>query len=123
MREAYLIKERRVEPRICVKIPITFKVINDTKEIEKLITLKKGKKLHPALNISLGGMCLLTNQRLKDGSVLELEITIPGLAKDIKAAAEVVWSNETGGGIRFMTMEEEDVSFMKTYLSKASTSR
>jgi c-di-GMP-binding flagellar brake protein YcgR len=121
--EAYLLKERRVYPRISLKIPVVFRVLDDQEEIKSVIELRKKEKHGHTMDVSLGGLCIVTDQPLREGSILSLEITIPDLAKALKAMAEVVWSSESGGGIRFLTMDENDMETLKSYLSKASSKR
>ena len=123
MPEAYLLKERRVYPRISLKIPVVFRVLDDQEEIKSVIELRKKEKHGHTMDVSLGGLCIVTDQPLREGSILSLEITIPDLAKALKAMAEVVWSSESGGGIRFLTMDENDMETLKSYLSKASSKR
>lgn len=123
MPDGYLLKERRVYPRIALKIPVIFRVLDDQEEIKSVIELRKKEKHGHTLDVSLGGLCVVTDQPLQEGSILSLEITIPDVTKTLKAMAEVVWSSETGGGIRFLTMDENDMETLKTYLSKASSKR
>ncbi len=123
MPEAFLLKEKRVHPRISLKIPLIYRVVDDQEGIDSLQNRKKKEKLHQTLDISLGGMFILAGQALKDGNILSLEILIPGSSKKLNATAEVVWTNEMGGGIRFLTIGEEDMKSFKSFLSKASSSR
>jgi hypothetical protein len=123
MPEAYLLKERRVHPRIAVKIPVVFRVLDDQEEINDVFEWGKKVKHRHALDVSLGGMFIATDQPLREGNILSLEISIPDTLNELKAMAEVVWSSETGGGIRFLTMNEEDTKSLKAYLAKASNSR
>ncbi len=123
MPDAYLLNEKRVAPRITVKIPITFRVINDRGKIESLRDRdEKGKNSH-TLDISLGGMFILAGQTLKGGNILSLVILIPGSKKKLKAFAEVVWTNEMGGGVRFLAMKENDMKSFKAYLDMAYPSK
>jgi c-di-GMP-binding flagellar brake protein YcgR len=121
MPEAYLFKERRVYPRIDVKLPVSFWVLEDLEEIKSILDRRKREKQRPSLNVSLGGMCLLTGEVLQNGKILSLEISIPDIPTKLKAMADVVWSNESGGGIRFLTMNEDDLDALKTYLEKAAS--
>jgi c-di-GMP-binding flagellar brake protein YcgR len=121
--EAYLLKERRVHPRIALKIPVIYRVLDDQEEIKRVLELRKKEKYGHTLDVSLGGLCIVTDQPLREGSILSLEITIPDAPKALKAMAEVVWSSETGGGIRFLTMDENDMETLKTFISKASSKR
>jgi c-di-GMP-binding flagellar brake protein YcgR len=123
MPKAYLLKERRVYPRISVKVPVVYWLLEDLDEIKSILERKEKEKKRSTLNISLGGMCLLADEPLKDGNILSLEIDVPDAPKKMKAIAEVVWSNETGGGIHFLTMNDEDMNALKDYLDKLSSSR
>ncbi len=121
MPEAFLLKEKRVHPRITVKIPLVFEVIDDQEEIDSLHNRKKKEVHHPTLNVSLGGMFIMAGQPLKDGNILNLEILIPGSLKKLNLTAEVVWSNEMGGGIQFLTIDKGDMKSLKAYLDKVSS--
>ena len=123
MPDGFLLNEKRVNPRITVKIPITFRVINDQKDIENFRGLDKKEKNSHTLDISLGGMFILAGQTLKEGNILSLVILIPGAKKKLKAFAEVVWANEMGGGVRFLAMKEDDMKTFKAYLDRAYPSQ
>ncbi len=120
MPEAYLLNERRVDPRFDIKIPIIFKVLDHPKAMN---IHDRGRKEihHPTLNVSLGGMYIVAGHELEEGNILSFDIAVPGLAKKLKAMAEVVWSNEMGGGIRFLSMKDGDLNAFKTYLARASS--
>jgi Tfp pilus assembly protein PilZ len=75
------------------------------------------------MDVSLGGLCVMSEQPVQTGNVLRLDISIPDTSKSLKAMAEVVWANDTGGGIRFLAMDEADIETLKSYLSKAATKR
>ncbi len=123
MPEAFLLKERRVHPRISIKIPLHFRIIDDRDEIKSVLELRKKEKDGRTLDASLGGLCIVTDHPIKEGSILKLEIFVPDEPVKIRGMAEVVWCNESGGGIRFLAMDETDREIMKNYLSKASTRR
>jgi Tfp pilus assembly protein PilZ len=123
MPEAYLLKERRVHPRIAVKIPVIFRVLDDQEEINNTVEWRKNVKNRHTMDISLGGMFIVADQPLREGNILTLEISIPDTPEKLKAMAEVVWSSETGGGIQFLAMNEDDMKSLKSYLDKASSSR
>ncbi len=123
MTEAYLLKERRVHPRISVKIPLDFRIIDNREEIKSVLELRKKEKNGKTLDASLGGLCVVTDYPLYEGTILSLEISIPEPPQKTRAMAEVVWANDSGGGIRFLAMEEKDRDALKTYLTKASSKR
>lgn len=121
MPEAYLQSEKRVDPRFAVRIPIIFRAMDDKDEIKSLLDRDKKEKKAHTLNISLSGMCLVTGKALTVGNVLSLDIMLPGSTRILRAIAEVVWSNETGGGIRFLSMKEGDMQSFKTYLDEVAS--
>jgi c-di-GMP-binding flagellar brake protein YcgR len=122
MPEANMYVEKRIHPRVSVKIPVKFRVIEDQKEIETVFERRKKEQTTQTMDVSLGGLYIVADQILNVGSILRLDISIPEKNSMVSAFAEVVWSNETGGGLHFLAMKEEDVEFLKGYLTKASES-
>ena len=120
MPEANMYVEKRIHPRVSVKIPVKFRVIEDQKEIETVFERRKKEQTTQTMDVSLGGLYIVADQLLNIGSILRLDISIPEKNGLVSAFAEVVWSNETGGGLHFLAMKEEDVEFLKGYLTKAS---
>jgi c-di-GMP-binding flagellar brake protein YcgR len=120
MPEANLFIERRVHPRISLRIPIQYRVIEDQNEIKTVQdrNVNEQNKHSHTMDVSLGGLYLVADHVLPVGSLLRLEITFPKNSRIISAYAEVVWSNNTGGGLHFQAMKEEDEEALKTYLSK-----
>jgi hypothetical protein len=50
-------------------------------------------------NVSEGGLCLLLNNDLAPGTILEVKFEIPGDApKQVKSFVEVVWQKKTDKG-------------------------
>ena len=122
MPEANMFVEKRVHPRISVKIPVKFRVIEDQKEIDTVFERRKKEQTSQTMDVSLGGLYIVADQVLNVGSILRLDISIPERSGLVSAFAEVVWANETGGGLHFLAMKEEDVDFLKNYLTQASQS-
>ncbi|HVZ81260.1 MAG TPA: PilZ domain-containing protein [bacterium] len=120
MPEANMYVEKRVHPRVSVKIPVKFRVIEDQKEIETVFERRKKEQTTQTMDVSLGGLYIVADQLLNVGSILRLDISVPEKSRLVSAFAEVVWSNETGGGLHFLAMKEEDVEFLKGYLAKST---
>lgn len=112
--------EKRVHPRIPLRVPVKHRVIEGQNEIKTIFERKNNEKTGHTLNMSLGGLCLKADQSLNVGSMLRLEIILPEISRLIAAFGEVVWSNGTGGGLHFAAMREEDVDSLKRYLSQMS---
>ena len=120
MPEANMFVEKRIHPRISIKIPVKYRVIEDQKEIESVFERKKKEQTTRTMDVSLGGLYIVAEQVLNVGSILRLDISLPDRTSMISAFAEVVWSNETGGGLHFLAMKEDDVEYLKGYLTRTS---
>ncbi len=120
MPEANMFMEKRIHPRVSVKIPVKYRVIEDQKELETVFERKKKEQTTRTMDVSLGGLYIVADQILNVGSILRLDISLPEKSTLISAFAEVVWANETGGGLHFLAMKEDDVEFLKNYLIKNS---
>src|SRR5579862_7020917 len=119
MPEANMFVEKRVHPRVSVKIPVKYRVIEDQKELETVFERKKKEQTTRTMDVSLGGLYIVADQILNVGSILRLDISLPEKSSLISAFAEVVWANETGGGLHFLAMKEDDVEFLKSYLNNS----
>lgn len=115
--------EKRVSPRIKVNIPVKYRLVEDTKEIEAVLQQRKADRNAHAMDLSLGGMHIFADEVLKEGDILNFEISLPGLSEILSAFAEVVWVNKTEGGLHFLEMKEEDLMVLKAYLRRASSTR
>lgn len=119
MPEANMFVEKRIHPRVSVKIPVKYRVIEDQKELETVFERKKKEQTTKTMDVSLGGLYIVADQLLNIGSILRLDISLPEKSSLISAFAEVVWANETGGGLHFLAMKEDDVEFLKNYLTNS----
>ncbi|MGH7740074.1 MAG: PilZ domain-containing protein [bacterium] len=117
--DANMFIEKRVFPRISIKIPVKYRLIEDQKELDSVFERRKREQTTSTLDVSLGGLYIVAEQILKVGSILRLDISVPNRTDLISAFAEVVWSNETGGGLHFLAMREDDVESLKAYLTKS----
>jgi hypothetical protein len=123
MPDANMFMEKRIHPRVSVKIPVKFRVIEDQKELETVFERKKKEQTTRTMDMSLGGLYIVADQILNVGSILRLDVSLPEKSSLISAFAEVVWANETGGGLHFLAMKEDDVEFLKNYLTKHSDAK
>lgn len=117
--DANMFIEKRVFPRISIKIPVKYRLIEDQKELDSVFERRKREQTTSTMDVSLGGLYIVAEQILKVGSILRLDISVPNRPDLISAFAEVVWSNETGGGLHFLAMREDDVESLKAYLTKS----
>ena len=123
MPEANMFVEKRIHPRVSVKIPVKYRIIEDQKELETVFERKKREQTTRTMDVSLGGLYIVADQVLNIGSILRLDISIPEKSSLISAFAEVVWANETGGGLHFLAMKEDDAESLKSYLVNVSADK
>jgi c-di-GMP-binding flagellar brake protein YcgR len=121
MPEGSMFMERRRYPRVTVEIPVKYRLIDDQKELATVFDRKKKDTHTRSLDLSLGGIYITADQRLKVGTILRLEITVPEPSTLLSAFAEVIWSNDTGGGLHFLAMKDEDMECLKGYIEKMNS--
>lgn len=60
-------------------------------------------------NISLGGMYLVTEERLDYGTEVSLEFFVPALKEDVAMEATVRWIKDDGMGVQFGPLRAREV--------------
>lgn len=93
-----------------VKFPKRYKVdnerLNSRVEAVRKISYRIRKPLAGegfTQNISEGGCCLMLNEELAPGSVIELDFgPLNGSSESVRAVGKVVWQNDDLTGIRFL---------------------
>ncbi len=102
-----IVQERLRYFRCSVSIPATIHK-RDTGEIRCQI-----------LNISQGGMAIVTPAPLKPGAGVCVEFTIPGKRAGIEVHSEICWYDEKGrAGLRFLESSPEQSSELREWLSR-----
>ncbi len=115
--------EKRKFPRVAVNAELEY-VKYDRVERNLYITAAK--------NVSEGGLCLITFERLDPGSEIELKFTLPEIEHSIVANAQVRWVKELlvqqatpiivfQQGVEFVDISAKDRKIIADYvLSKQS---
>src|SRR5207253_1531282 len=72
-----------------------------------------------AVNISEGGMAVISSVPLKPGMQVTLQFAIPGQGSQFAAESEICWCDEKGrAGLRFGALSPEQKTDLKQWLSK-----
>ena len=72
-----------------------------------------------AVNISQGGVAIVTSASLKSGTKVNVQLTIPGHANQFSVESEVCWCDAKGrAGLRFLSLSEERSAELKEWLSR-----
>ncbi len=121
---ADLNRERRKFPRIEMEIIVRYKILSTPE-----------KQLHAKTkNISAGGVCLVTREKMKLETVVAMEIRFPKMKEPILITSRVIWCNESrlgpnpaghmrfDNGIEFTQISEADrqqiIKYVETELEK-----
>ena len=79
------------------------------------------------INISEGGMMLQAISEVDPGTDLEIQFTLPGTDKTIKATGEVVWTRRNPGGdgkiglgigVRFSYLDRNEVQVIRDFIEQ-----
>ena len=118
-----LFVEKRIHSRVAIQIPVKFRLIEDPVGIDSISDLRKKEVVTKTMDVSLGGMFIATDEKLNVGTIMNLNFSLPENPGNRSAFAEVVWSNDNGGGIHFLALKEEDLHSLKDTLTKMSSGR
>jgi uncharacterized protein (TIGR02266 family) len=104
--------DARCEPRVPKKLSLAYK--------DKASFLKAYTK-----NISNGGLFVRTSDPPPKGTLINLQLQLPGLKEHLKIDCSVVWNNTkeskaSGMGLQFDNMSESDRKTLQTYLKSVS---
>jgi len=111
--------EKRIHPRISVNVPVQYQVVENPSNPKSIPQHRKTPRVTKTLDVSLSGVFLLADMALEVGTVLSLEITLPGLPP-LSIFGDVVWSTDTGLGLQFRPMKEKDRNILNLFLYQKS---
>ena len=121
MPEAKLFLEKRMYPRVSVNLSINYRLMQDEGELHNIEEWRKTSKDAQSVDLSLGGMFIAVDRSLPMGSLLRFDVAIPHQTTPLAIFAEVVWSNVTGAGLRFLMVKPEDLEALKKFIDATST--
>jgi len=114
-------EEKRTHPRVQMKVPVKYRFVGHQVAIQSIYEIRKNDQKTETKDLSLGGMRLLPDLLLDVGSLLRMEINLPEASNLLSAFAEVIWANEGGCGIKFLTMKDNDSKALSDYLARVSS--
>jgi hypothetical protein len=109
-------EKRKVQQRILAKIPIRYWGIRD-EETEILFEQNLEVKVSYSMNVSLGGIYLVTKEELPVESMVRLHLFLPS-TPFISTLAKVLWTDKQGAGVCFVGMKPREVATLKEYLTQ-----
>lgn len=109
--------DRRCKKRYSDTIPCEYKILDEDIDIMEL-RYKKAK----TKNISLGGLCVETDDKVLPGSLIRVEIQLGDTPKKIDTFCEVEWARKGNerymAGLSFISLDELTAGMLKEYLGK-----
>jgi c-di-GMP-binding flagellar brake protein YcgR len=120
MQSAHLSIEKRRHPRVDMKVPVRFKVINRASERERI--LAEARDQGQTTNLSTGGVALRTSESLKTSDLIKLEIELSGRDRVIRTFAEVMWvvPDKDGkgmeAGLQFLAVKSADEDLLSVFV-------
>lgn len=120
MPDAHLSIERRVHPRISIKVPVKYRSEEDRNVLKTIEKWRSSEKNAYTLDLSVGGMNLVLDQTLRIGEILKFDLYLLDGVVMVTVYAEVKWSNPKGTGLRFLMMPEDEQSALKAFLEKSA---
>jgi hypothetical protein len=108
--------EKREHTRHPVKIPVTFRKMDDATKARTLQDLPGHVKQAETLDSSVGGMFVVCDEPLKVGELLSLKIKGPQEATPFSAFAEVAWVGPSGAGLQFLSVKKDDEARLEAFL-------
>lgn len=107
--------EKRKHPRIKLKLPIEYKVVNETDESYRTFQQQRAMHNGSSKDISSEGLFMITDKQVEKGDILKVEMKLPEEDKAVRAFAEIIWLADEnvpvgkhGAGIYFMALRDED---------------
>ncbi len=120
MAEGNMFLDKRAHSRVLVKLPITFKVVDEKLKDKALHSMGEHQRDAESWDTSLGGMYIISNESLKPRDRLNLKIFLPKSENPLVVLADVVWADRSGAGLRFVAMKEEVIRVLEAYLKDLS---
>jgi hypothetical protein len=115
-KDILFLEKRKVQERILAKIPIRYWSIRD-EETEILFERNLDVKVSYSMNISLGGVFLVTKEELQVESMIRLHLFLPS-TPFVSTLARVLWTDPQGAGVCFVGMKPKEVAALKEYLTQ-----
>ncbi len=118
MTEGTIFLDKRAHSRFLVKIPVTFKVLDEKHKDQAIREIGDESRDAHSLDTSLGGMYIVSDKALKPNHHLSLKIAMPPPDDSLTILADVVWADAKGAGLRFLAMKEEEVRLLEAFLKR-----
>lgn len=107
-------QERRRHPRISCSLPVRVRRMEDPAATVSADNRREFTSM--AVNLSQGGLYIHSQEPLGYNELYRLSINLPETDAKITAFAEVIWSNDKGGGVHFLAIHEDQEIHLREYV-------
>ena len=118
MTDANMSMEKRAEPRLSIKIPVKYHLVEDKVEIKDIAEWRNSEKNAYTLDMSLGGMYIAVDHPLKLRQIIKFDVFLLDKKKILGVYAEVVRVDAERAGLHFLMMKNDDRDFLQSFLDK-----
>ncbi len=125
MENADVFIEKRRYPRVLLRLSVAFQVLTKWAEVEK--ALVEAGEQGQALDLSQGGLAMVSRRRLRKMDVLRMRVKIPGGGESLDLTAEVMSCvprpDEPGTyrvGLHFLGVEPRQARLLDRWMSEES---
>ncbi len=110
-----VIEERRRFIRLEIPIEVKYVIEEDPNQARKRVATK---------DLSCDGLRFISGEKVDEGSVIDLNLTVPGAANPIHIKGKTIWSRKVSTedtapfevGVEFMQIEEDNKNTFLKYL-------
>lgn len=121
MPEGKMSVERRANPRVSIKIPIKYRLEDNSSVLRGIEEWRQTEKNGYTLDMSTGGMHIAVDQPLKVGEIIKFDVYLLDPSNVVSIYAEVIRVSKEGAGLHFLMMKNNDMETLKAFLDKASS--
>ena len=101
------------------------------RRIESTLPILYQPNIHQKWNMSVikslgvGGLCIISSEYLRNGTILKLRFLLPGSQVNVNAAGEVLWSGFMidkklfESGVRFLRLDKIGTELISNYIDEA----
>ncbi len=115
--------EKRAYARHPVKVPVKFRSGADEQVFQTMDDWRSAEQNGFTLDLSLGGMSLVSDHPLTVGEVLRFDVYLLDQKNKVSLYAAVRWVNEKNAGIRFIWVRPKDMDVLKEFIQKLSSAQ
>lgn len=116
-------REKRAYPRVEMRIPVKYRVVADLNQVSLDRVVSEVVEQN-SINMSAGGACIRTDEKLPQDAIVVLMFEIPGMGGPVKTVAKVAWCEEDAAigfkvGLQYLLLSEEQVKLIEDRLRAA----